>query len=448
MKSTWFSIVRDVIRKRACNGLRSIGSSRPDKMGNIFTANSDLLRLCSEKLRTLEPLYQSDSPGSRPSGVPAHGRHYTSPLFSPPRNSKVFAAPGNASGVITRVPHSVRLSSTHPRRSRAEAASRQRGQPSRFAPRVLHWSQRFFSLAKQMIRLWTSARSSASIREQLGAQLLLGILSGRLAAGERLPSVRSLARRLRVHPNTISSVYRDLSARGWMQSRRGSGVFVAAEPPAGDGLAAFVTGWLNAAERRGFTIEALEAEISKRRRQSAVVRRLLVVDPDEELARIMAAEMSTVVSQPVAWAAANNAREAIREDSRVFVHAGHLGLTAPIPGTHPFEVVRLRSAQDFVAGQTRPDRAVLIGVISRSPTVLQWASTLLSALGFPSQRVLLRNPGDGGWQDGLHACDILAADICAAPLLPPKIGAISFRVLSDEWLAALRDSVTVDEVSH
>jgi DNA-binding transcriptional regulator YhcF (GntR family) len=56
-----------------------------------------------------------------------------------------------------------------------------------------------------VLRLWVSRNSTVSIREQLSAQLVLGILSGRLAPGERLPSVRALARRLRIHPNTVSA---------------------------------------------------------------------------------------------------------------------------------------------------------------------------------------------------------------------------------------------------
>src|SRR5260370_40655765 len=77
-----------------------------------------------------------------------------------------------------------------------------------------------------MIRLWLSRGTSIPVREQLSAQLILGILSGRLAPGERLPSVRELARRLKLHANTISATYQDLAKRRWVSRRRGSGVFV------------------------------------------------------------------------------------------------------------------------------------------------------------------------------------------------------------------------------
>ena len=61
------------------------------------------------------------------------------------------------------------------------------------------------------------------MREQLTRQVVLGILSEDLPAGHKLPSVRALARRHRIHSNTVSSAYHDLLEQGWLELRRGSG---------------------------------------------------------------------------------------------------------------------------------------------------------------------------------------------------------------------------------
>ncbi len=116
-----------------------------------------------------------------------------------------------------------------------------------------------------MIRLWLSRSKSISVREQLGAQLLFGILSRRIVPGEKLPSVRELARRLKVHPNTVSAAYRDLAARGWVSQRRGSGVFVRdlKMPEPEGGIEAFVRAWIEEGLARGFAVEALEAAVTK-----------------------------------------------------------------------------------------------------------------------------------------------------------------------------------------
>src|SRR5689334_9673828 len=55
---------------------------------------------------------------------------------------------------------------------------------------------------------------------------MLGIVTGELAPGVRLPSTRALARRFRLHPNTVSAAYRQLEQQRWVESVRGSGVYV------------------------------------------------------------------------------------------------------------------------------------------------------------------------------------------------------------------------------
>src|ERR1700679_2305254 len=95
------------------------------------------------------------------------------------------------------------------------------------------------------MRFWFEHSSEVSLREQVVAQVTLGILSGELAArpplailsaelpaGERLPSIRELARRFGLHANTVSAGYRQLEAEGWVAPRKGSGVYVRATTPA------------------------------------------------------------------------------------------------------------------------------------------------------------------------------------------------------------------------
>ena len=76
------------------------------------------------------------------------------------------------------------------------------------------------------MRLWFSPESEVPIYRQLVTQVVLAILSGDLKPGDRLPSTRELARRFRVHPNTISAGYRQLLHEGWTEYRHGSGVYV------------------------------------------------------------------------------------------------------------------------------------------------------------------------------------------------------------------------------
>src|SRR5580765_49741 len=76
------------------------------------------------------------------------------------------------------------------------------------------------------MRIWLSKNSEVPIREQLVAQITLGIVSNDLKPRERLPSTRDLARRYDIHANTVSAAYRELARRGWVEFRKGSGVYV------------------------------------------------------------------------------------------------------------------------------------------------------------------------------------------------------------------------------
>jgi GntR family transcriptional regulator len=57
------------------------------------------------------------------------------------------------------------------------------------------------------------------------------VATGGLGRGEVLPSVRDLARALRINPNTAAKAYQRLVEAGVLQTRRGEGTFVAERPP-------------------------------------------------------------------------------------------------------------------------------------------------------------------------------------------------------------------------
>ncbi|NOY23090.1 MAG: GntR family transcriptional regulator [Acidobacteria bacterium] len=57
------------------------------------------------------------------------------------------------------------------------------------------------------------------------------IVSGELAAGAPVPSIRELAIRLSVNPNTVGKAFRELEREGIIVMKRGIGAFVAETPP-------------------------------------------------------------------------------------------------------------------------------------------------------------------------------------------------------------------------
>ena len=57
------------------------------------------------------------------------------------------------------------------------------------------------------------------------------VASGALEPGRVAPSVRDLAKELRVNPATVAKAYQRLTDAGVLTVRRGEGTFVAAAPP-------------------------------------------------------------------------------------------------------------------------------------------------------------------------------------------------------------------------
>jgi GntR family transcriptional regulator len=58
------------------------------------------------------------------------------------------------------------------------------------------------------------------------------VASGALAPGAAVPSVRDLARELRINPATVAKAYQRLTEAGVLTVRRGDGTYVAEKPPA------------------------------------------------------------------------------------------------------------------------------------------------------------------------------------------------------------------------
>lgn len=77
-----------------------------------------------------------------------------------------------------------------------------------------------------MIRLTIDNASPLPVYLQVKQAILLDIMSGRLVDGDRLPSIRELAKILKLNPNTVAKAYYNLEEEGIIEGRRGSGYLV------------------------------------------------------------------------------------------------------------------------------------------------------------------------------------------------------------------------------
>ena len=78
--------------------------------------------------------------------------------------------------------------------------------------------------------LQINSKSHVPVHLQLGQQIKHLIMTGGFEVGDRLPSTRAMAGFLRINRNTVARVFSDLEREGFVESRRGSGMYVL-EPP-------------------------------------------------------------------------------------------------------------------------------------------------------------------------------------------------------------------------
>ena len=77
------------------------------------------------------------------------------------------------------------------------------------------------------MELVISESNGVPIYQQIVTQVMYLVSSGRLKPGEEVPSIRALAERIRVNPNTVARAYRELQDKGVLANRRTAGTFVA-----------------------------------------------------------------------------------------------------------------------------------------------------------------------------------------------------------------------------
>lgn len=117
-------------------------------------------------------------------------------------------------------------------------------------------------------------RSPVPIYDQIKTGFKGLVSKGLLKAGDPAPSVRVLAERLRVNPNTVARALRELALEGVLVSTRGAGNVVAgaAKSRAKDGLETVRAGFEEAvahARRAGLSWKDLDELVRKVKKEES-----------------------------------------------------------------------------------------------------------------------------------------------------------------------------------
>ncbi|NYF79211.1 GntR family transcriptional regulator [Granulicella arctica] len=287
-------------------------------------------------------------------------------------------------------------------------------------------------------------------------QITMGILSQELAAGERLPSTRELARRFHLHANTVSGAYQQLEAEGWVESRRGSGVFVRSIRPelrSGSGPSGFprreqameylLSGLVQSAQSLGISRVALRQHLHEWLEVQQPDRYLLL-EPDAALRRIVIAEIEQATGQlgsmPVSGCALDDPglAEALSGALVLALPSKAQAVRAALPAGVEVMTLEICSLTSALAALLPAPTDSLVGVASPWAQFREVARIMLVAAGFHPDSLVFRDCLEPGWCHGLGEVAAVVCDTFTATQLPVGIKKVPFTLLAEESLAALQ----------
>jgi DNA-binding transcriptional regulator YhcF (GntR family) len=286
------------------------------------------------------------------------------------------------------------------------------------------------------MRFWITKNSEFPVREQLVRQVLLGILSEDLPSGHKLPSVRAVARRHQIHANTVSAAYHDLLEQGWLELRRGSGLYVRPLQVSGDGqLDQLLAALLQSARRQNYEPEEVLQRL-EHMLHPVPYERILIAEAEPAMREILQAELAESLSVPVAGF---DSLELV--PGRVLVVAlptRAVKIRRQLPRGVPCIALRLRSVRASIEGQAKPPENSVITIVSRSAEIRLWSRAMLISVGLDPDSMSEIDAASDGWQERLARNALVVADVVAARELPMGCQTRVFRVIADSSLAELK----------
>jgi DNA-binding transcriptional regulator YhcF (GntR family) len=295
-------------------------------------------------------------------------------------------------------------------------------------------------------------RGVMALRDQLIVQFKLKILAGELAEGRRLPSVRSLARRLKVHPNTVAAAYKELGLTGNIKTGRGVGVFAHGAPAAPQDKRTFaemLEAALQLAFRLGFSGTEIRAAVD-RWIASHPPDCIVVVDASQETAELLRDEIRRAVNVRVL---ACTLDDATRDPTR---------LCGALIVTLPFYVDRLNALvaniflitlrMQFPQEQTLalPAKGKVL-FVSHSPQLFPYVVGVVDILRGSDVTLDCRVlDAREEWEPLARVADTIFVDVTSAPAVHRirSQGIVELQLLTSQTIAEIRSALALVQPSY
>lgn len=229
--------------------------------------------------------------------------------------------------------------------------------------------------------------SEVPMHEQLAEQIILSIATEKLRPGEALPSVRELARRLKIHHNTVSHAYQVLVRQHWLVRKHGSRVIVRSPKAPTTGaeqgkrdLDDLINATIDAARERGYSLQALRACV-RERLLARPPDHILVLEQEEGLRQVLNQEIASAARWPVE----SSSRDHLRQNPGLAI--GALVVTAKhalpeielcVPKARPAVSITYSPAEEYLLLIQELREPSVVAVASVSELFLKMARAFLA----------------------------------------------------------------------
>jgi GntR family transcriptional regulator len=164
----------------------------------------------------------------------------------------------------------------------------------------------------------------------------------------------------------------------------------------------------------------------------------LLIEPDEELRRILAEEIRKAVSFAVATCAIDDCAREVAGGIPVVLPNRAPAVRQLLPAGTELIMLQIRSVPASLGEWLPVPSGALVGVASRWPEFLKVARAVLNAAGFHPDSLVFRDAREANWQRGLKETAAVVCDTATAGDLPAGCRAIPFSLLSESSIEELR----------
>lgn len=293
------------------------------------------------------------------------------------------------------------------------------------------------------MKIWLSKNSEVPVREQIYTQITLGITSGDLPVGEKLPSTQEIARRFKIHSNTVSNAYQILAENGWIEFKKGSGFFVCEIPSQdsenSESLEGLFADFFNTAQSKGFSKDEIKAAIEKRI-SAEPPEIVIVIESDKEFCEILIDEVSQFADIEVRGISFEEFKEKPMRSNAVFCAMSDekANYQNCIPTSGPLIFLNSNSVAGSLTGQTRPSETDLIAIVSGWKNFLIMSKTILLAANLDYESLIIRSTSEPEWQNGLESAAMIICDSLTSKSIEKTEKVRVFPLIAKESLENLR----------